>query len=298
MDPAIGFIGLGEMGLGMAINAAKAGFNLTVFDLRKEHMDRVVSHGASQAESVKNLAEKCSWIFLSLPGTNEVNSVISGPDGLSEYLESGSIVIDCGTTHPLTTIEIAEDLKKKDVIFLDAPVSGMHTRALEGTLTAMVGGEEAAFKKVEDVMSSFANKILYMGKSGNGQLTKLTNQLLFNISAAAIAEILPMAVKMGLDPAKVIDVVKTGTGRSLALEFFGPLILKNDFGPGYPLQNAYKDMISAAEISSRETIPLPVTSAATWTYQLALKQGLGKENKGAMIKVWEQVLGVKVREKK
>ena len=298
MDPLIGFIGLGDMGMGMAINVAKAGFNLTVYDLRQDHMDKVISHGASKAGSVKALAEKCSWVFLSLPGTSEVSSIISGPDGLSENLEPGSIIIDCGTTHPLTSIGIAEDLKKKDVIFLDAPVSGMHARAVEGTLTAMVGGDEAAFKKVEKVMSAFANKILYMGKPGNGQLTKLTNQLLFNISAAAIAEILPMAVKMGLDPAKVMDVVKTGTGRSLALEFFGPLILKDDFGPGYPLQNAYKDMISAAEISSRETIPLPVTSAATLTYQLALKQGLGKENKGAMIKVWEQVLGVKVREKK
>ncbi len=298
MNSSIGFIGLGQMGMGMAINVARAGFNLTVFDLRREHMDRVMSHGASQSESIKQLSERCDWIILSLPGTSEVQSVVSGSDGLAENLKSGSIIVDCGTTHPLTTKEIAGELKEKNVIFLDAPVSGMHARAMEGTLTAMVGGEEAAFKKVEKVISAFANKIIYMGQSGNGQLTKLTNQLLFNISAAAVAEILPMAVKMGLDPAKVIDVVKTGTGRSLALEFFGPLILKDDFGPGYPLQNAYKDMISAAEISSRETIPLPVTGAATFTYQLALSQGLGEENKGAMIKVWEQVLGVKVREKK
>lgn len=298
MNPSIGFIGLGQMGMGMAINVAKAGFDLTVFDLRQDYMEQAAPHGASKSESIKNLAEQCEWIILSLPGTNEVNSVISGSSGLAENLKSGSIIVDCGTTHPLTTKEIAGELKKIGVVFLDAPVSGMHARAMEGTLTAMVGGEEAAFKKVEKVLSAFANKIIYMGQSGNGQLTKLTNQLLFNINAAAVAEILPMAVKMGLDPAKVIDVVKTGTGRSLALEFFGPLILKNDFGPGYPLQNAYKDMISAAEISSRETIPLPVTAAATFTYQLALSQGLGNENKGAMIKVWEKTLGVKVREKK
>ena len=298
MEPQIGFVGLGQMGMGMALNIAEAGFNLTVFDLRKEHMDKLVSRGASPAESLNDIADQCGWIFLSLPGTEEVKSVVFGPDGMEDRLNPGSIVVDCGTTHPLAAREFARDLKEKDVVFLDAPVSGMHARAMEGTLTAMVGGDEASFKKVKRVMESFANKIIYMGESGNGQLTKLTNQLLFNINTAAVAEILPMAVKMGLDPGKVIDVVKTGTGRSLALEFFGPLILENDFGPGYPLQDAYKDMVSAAEISSRKKIPLPVTASATVTYQIALTQGLGEENKGAMIKVWEKALGIKVRKKK
>lgn len=297
MEPRVGFIGLGEMGMGMAINVVKAGFDLTVYDLRKEHMDKLVSYGASTAESPKDMAQKCDWIILSLPDTKQVKSVIFGSHGIAENIHDGLVVIDCGTTHPLTTREIAQSLKNQGVIFLDAPVSGMRARAIEGTLTVMVGGEEEAFRRVEKVLASFGNKIIYMGEAGNGQMTKLANQLLFNISAAAIAEILPMAVKMGLNPAKVIDVAKTGTGRSFALEFFGPLILKGDFKPGYPLIKAYKDMISATEISSQKKIPLPVTFAATFTYQLALSKKLGNENKGAMIKVWEQVLGVEVRKK-
>lgn len=298
MEPYIGFIGLGQMGMGMAINVAKASFDLTVYDLRKEHMDKLVSYGASIAESPKDLAKKCDWILLSLPDTKAVKFAIFDPDGIVQGLHDGLVIIDCGTTHPLATREIAASLKEKGVVFLDAPVSGMHTRAMEGTLTVMVGGEEDVFKRVEKVLASFGKKIIYMGKSGNGQLTKLTNQLLFNVSVATIAEILPMAVKMGLDPEKVINVVNTGTGRSFALEFFGPLILDGDFGPGYQLIKAYKDMISAAEISSRNMIPLPVTAAANFTYQLALADGLGNENKGAMIKVWERILGVKVRKKK
>lgn len=298
MESKVGFIGLGHMGKGMAIQVVKAGYNLTVYDLRKEKMEELVSYGASVAENPKDLAHKVDWILLSLPGTEEVKSVIFGPDGILEGLHDGLVVIDLGTTHPLTTREIATSLKEKGVAFLDAPVSGMKARAMEGTLTIMVGGEEDVFKKAKEVLTSIGNKIIYMGDSSNGQLTKLVNQLLFNINTAAIAEILPMAVKMGLDPEKVCDVVKTGTGRSFAIEFFAPLILADDFEPGYHLTNAYKDMINAAEISSHNKIPLPVSSAATFTFQLALAKGLGDENKGAMIKVWEQVLGVKVRKRR
>jgi 3-hydroxyisobutyrate dehydrogenase-like beta-hydroxyacid dehydrogenase len=132
---------------------------------------------------------------------------------------------------------------------------------------------------------------------GSGQLTKLVNQLLFNISAAAIAELLPMAVKLGLDPEKVTEVVTTGTGRSFAAEFFAPLALENRFDEGYPLKDAYKDMISAAEISAREKIPLPLVHTATTTYQMALTEGYGSESKGAMIKVFERILGVKFRKR-
>jgi 3-hydroxyisobutyrate dehydrogenase-like beta-hydroxyacid dehydrogenase len=106
-----------------------------------------------------------------------------------------------------------------------------------------------------------------------------------------------MAVKMGLDPEQVIAVTRSGTGQCFALDNFGPLILEGKFGPGYPLEDAYKDMVHAVEISSAHRIPLPVTAATMATYQMALDQGLGKENKGAMIKVWEKVLAVQVRKK-
>ncbi|MBE3143982.1 MAG: NAD(P)-dependent oxidoreductase [Planctomycetes bacterium] len=297
MHPRIGFIGLGEMGLEMAINISKAGFDLVVFDWIKEHIEKAVSYGASPANSPKDLALISDWIILCLPHTEAVKDVIFGKSGIIEGIHDRTIIIDCGTTHPQVTREIAAFLRGKDVPFLDAPVSGMKARAREGTLTVMVGGEEPVLAKVNKVLAAFSNKIIYMGSPGNGQLTKLVNQLLFNINTAAIAEILPMAVKMGLDPERVCEVARTGTGASFALEFFSPLILKDDFQPGYHMQNAYKDMVSALEISAHERIPLPVTSAATLTYQLALAQGLKEENKGAMIKVWENVLGIKVRKK-
>jgi 3-hydroxyisobutyrate dehydrogenase-like beta-hydroxyacid dehydrogenase len=226
-----------------------------------------------------------------------VESVLFGKEGIAEVLKPGQVVIDCGTIHPMASRKFAESLQGRGIAFLDAPMSGMEARAKAGTLTFMVGGEEAIFQRVRPALEAMGNKIIYVGASGNGQMMKLINQILFDIHCAAIAEVLPMAVKMGLDPVQTCEVVRTGTGQCFAIDNFGPLILEGNFGPGYPLEDAYKDMVHAGEISSALRIPLPVTAATMVTYQMALNQGLGGENKGAMIKVWEHLLGVEVRKK-
>jgi len=297
MKLSVGFIGLGEMGKWMAINVTKAGFPLTVYDIRPGPMKELVKEGAASAKNAEEVARKANCVLLSLPDGQVVEDVVLGENGLVKGLSPRSIVVDLSTISYLTTLRLEKDLRTKGITFIDAPVTGMEARAKDGTLTIMVGGDPATLEKIRPVLDAIGNNIVYMGKSGNGQLTKLVNQLLFNISAAAMAEILPMAVKLGLDPEAVCRAVTTGTGRTFALEFFTPYILENNFKPGYTLVHAYKDMISAAEISSREKIPLPVFTAAMGTYQMALLQGLGNENKGAMIKVWERVLGIEVRRK-
>jgi 3-hydroxyisobutyrate dehydrogenase-like beta-hydroxyacid dehydrogenase len=171
----------------------------------------------------------------------------------------------------------------------------MATRAADGTLTAMCGGKRAVFDAVRPYLACMASKILYMGEAGSGQLTKLVNQLLFDINAAALAEILPMSVKLGLDPALVGEVVNSGTGRSYASEFFIPRILANSFFNGYSMASAYKDLVSAAEIGSRRCIPMPVLNAAMATYQMALLRGHGDGDKGSMIRLFEELLDVRYR---
>ena len=180
--------------------------------------------------------------------------------------------------------------------FLDAPVSGMESRAKEGTLSIMVGGDASVLDQVMPLLRRMGNTILHMGDAGSGQLTKLVNQLLFDINMAALAEVLPLAVKMGLDPVKTGKIVNSGTGRSYASEFFIPRILENRFNEGYAMKHAYKDLVSGAMVSAMETIPLPVLQAATVTYQTALRKGYGDEDKGAMIKVYEELLGVTYRQ--
>jgi 3-hydroxyisobutyrate dehydrogenase-like beta-hydroxyacid dehydrogenase len=134
-----------------------------------------------------------------------------------------------------------------------------------------------------------------MGVVGNGQLAKLINQLLFDINSAAIAEMLPIAAKMGLDCAKVGEIVNSGTGKSYASEFFIPQILDGKFDTGYPLDAAYKDLVSAAELGAKLRIPMPVLAASTASYQMALLKGYGALNKGGIIKVFEDLLGVEFR---
>jgi 3-hydroxyisobutyrate dehydrogenase-like beta-hydroxyacid dehydrogenase len=298
MKAKIGFIGLGEMGKWMALNVAKAGFPLSIFDIRPEPVQELVKNGAATGKNPAEVAKQSEIIFMSLPDTKVVQAVIFGENGLLQGMSSGTILVDLSTIHYLATLRIEEELRGKGILFIDAPVSGMESRAKEGTLTVMIGGDPQSVEKIRPILNAIGNNLVYMGKVGNGQLTKLINQLLFNISCAAMAEILPMAVKLGLDPEAVCKVVTTGTGQTFALSFFTPYILENDFKPGYPLISAYKDMESAADISSQMKIPLPVFSAAMQTYQLALTQGLGKENKGAMIKVWEKVLGTEVRKRR
>jgi 3-hydroxyisobutyrate dehydrogenase-like beta-hydroxyacid dehydrogenase len=298
MSLRVGFIGLGEMGKWMAVNVLKSGYPLTVYDLRPGPVQDLVGKGASAATTPAEAAKNADCVLLSLPDEHVVEEVLFAENGLVEGLRAKSVVVDLSTTGYLATIRFEERLRSLGITFIDAPVTGMEARAKEATLTIMAAGEEKTVQKIRPILALLGNNIVYMGKSGNGQLTKLVNQLLFNISAAAMAEVLPMAVKLGLDPEAVCQAVTRGTGRTFALEFFAPYILENNFKPGYPLNKAYKDMVSASEISSTKEIPLPVLAAAMQTYQMALAQGLGGENKGAMIKVWEKVLGVEVRKRK
>lgn len=288
-----GFIGLGQMGQHMAANLAKK-HTVTVFDKNDEACQALKNQGALVANSLDAFSS-IDALILCLPNGDIVQSVLFGDDGMAEHLKPGTIVVDTSTIEYSATLSIAENLATKDLKFIDAPVSGMRARAQDGTLTMMCGGDEVLVEKLLGPLSTMASTILHMGGVGSGQLTKLINQLLFDINAAALAEVLPLAVKLGLDPVQVGEVINSGTGRSYASEFFIPNQLKGDFSKGYPMAAAYKDLISGAEISARQKIPTPVLAAATTTYQLALLSGHGDKDKGGMIRVFEDFLGVTYR---
>ncbi len=290
----LGFVGLGQMGKPMAVNLLKSGAALTVSDLDERWFAEFRAKGAGATTNSADLAD-ADVIFLSLPGSAAVQAVLTGENGLLPGLRQGQLVVDLSTITWSATVEIARALDARGVMFLDAPVSGMEARAVDGTLTVMCGGAEEALERARPLLDLIGNKILYMGPAGSGQLTKLINQLLFDINAAALGEVLPMAVKMGLDPELVGQVVNSGTGRSYASEFFIQRILRGHFADGYPMQHAYKDLVSGAELSANLCIPMPVLAAATATYQTALLRGHGAKDKGAMVRVFEELLGVQVR---
>jgi 3-hydroxyisobutyrate dehydrogenase-like beta-hydroxyacid dehydrogenase len=290
----IAFIGLGQMGKPMAFNMLKRDPNLIVASADTASYPEFEQRGARTTQRIADTAG-ADIVFLSLPNTAVVREVLLGENGLANHLGAGKIVVDTSTIDYSASVEIAATLARKGIHFIDAPVSGMEARAIDGTLTAMCGGPHEVYETVAPYLAALANNMLYMGEAGAGQLTKLINQLLFDINAAALAEILPMAARLGLDPEKVGQVVNSGTGQSYASTFFIPRILEGNFSSGYPMQHAYKDLVSAAELGGRQCIPMPVLAAATATYQAALLKGHGKLDKGAMIKVFEALNNVSFR---
>jgi 3-hydroxyisobutyrate dehydrogenase-like beta-hydroxyacid dehydrogenase len=289
----LGFVGLGQMGRPIAHNLMKSGATLIVSDRDERWFEEFRVKGAGATTSAAELADT-DILFLCLPSSKVVQSFL-GDTGVGRHLRQGQTVVDLSTIAYAATTEIGRALEGKGVAFVDAPISGMEARAIDGTLTVMCGGARAVFDRVKPYLDRIGNKILYMGPTGSGQLTKLINQLLFDINAAALAEILPMAVKMGLDPDLVGEVVNSGTGRSYASEFFIPRILRGHFGDGYPMVHAYKDLVSGAELGANHCIPMPVLAAATATYQAALLGGHGEKDKGGMVLVLEELLGAEYR---
>jgi 3-hydroxyisobutyrate dehydrogenase-like beta-hydroxyacid dehydrogenase len=253
--------------------------------------------GARRAESSAELAKSVDLIILSLPNSDVVENVVCGEDGIIQGSKPGQIVVDCGTSGFLWTQEFAASLKGEGIRFVDAPVTGMEKRAREATLTIMYGGDEELLEEIHPLLEAMGKNIIHMGSVGSGQLSKMINNILYNSNIAALAEVLPMSAKLGLDPQKIARVINSGTGQSFASEAFIPNILEGCFDKSYPLEHAYKDMHNALEVSARKKIPLPMVHTAATTYQMALNSGWGHEDKGAMIKVFENTLGVKFRKK-
>ncbi len=204
-------------------------------------------------------------------------------------------MVDLSTIAHGQAVAIGRALESRGFPFLDAPVSGAPAGAEAATLTVMCGGSPETFAAMKPLLERIGTQVLHMGPLGSGQLTKTINNVIYDINIAALAEVLPMAVAMGLDPQQLAGVVTTGTSRSYASQYFVPRILKGEFDEGYPLAKAYKDLVSAAEVSVGRGFPLPVTAAATATYQMALLAGHGARDKGAMVLPFEAMLGVKVR---
>ena len=293
----VGFIGLGQMGKWMALNLVHNNFDLTVYDINARAMNFLVEQGARPAQDAGQLAQHVDMIVLSLPNADVVTEVVYGDDGIVQGTGKGQILLDCGTSGFLWTVALAKKLEKIGLRFADAPVTGMEQRAKDATLTIMFGGARNILEDVRPVLAAMSNHIVYMGDAGSGQLAKMINNVIFNCNIAALAEVLPMAVKLGLDPENIAHVIHNGSGQRFASDTFIPNVLEDRFDKGYPLDLAHKDMRHAMELSTLKEIPLPMVHTAAETYQKAMDSGWGHEDKGAMFKVFEKTLDVKFRKK-
>jgi len=304
---AVGFIGLGNMGGKMAMNMAArfalgrpARHRLVAFDPRPSAaQELVVRHptSASAAASVRDVARVCGTVVLCLPNGAVVRDVVA--EVMSD-LPSGALVLDCSTTGADVAREVAAELSTRGVRFLDTPVTGAPERAATGTLTVMVGGGSEHLAEARPILDTFANRVLHVGnETGSGQIAKALNNCLYNVSVAAMAEILPLAVRAGLRPETFVEAVMTGTGQSFGFQQWAPRVLSREFEAprfGFPMGDAFKDLETLQAVAEEcgSCMP-PVVASARQTYQRALDMGLGGEHKGAMVKVWESDLGVECR---
>ena len=290
----IGFMGLGQMGKGMALNLAKCGCDYVVNDISDKMFHDFEARGIKATLQVSELRD-ADIVFLCLPGTKVVENVILGKGGLAEKMHAGQIIVDCSTIAYLPTVKIAQELAKKGIGFIDAPVSGRQSKAEDGTLSIMCGGEKEIFDKVEQYLHLMGSDIYYMGKSGNGQMTKMINNCIYDINVVAFCELMTVAVKLGLEPEQIGKVINTGTAQSGASKFFIPQILVGDFDYGFTIDDAYKDIVSCVEITSQEGLPVPLLDAMNSVYKATRLMGYGDKYNGALVRYYEELMGVECR---
>ena len=240
----IGFVGVGLMGQGMAKNIVEKGFPLTVMAHRnRAPIDDLVRRGASEAKSLREIAEKSSIVFLCVTGSREVEAVIRGKDGLKAGLKPGSIVIDCSTADPTSTVALAEELAAAGIGYADAPLGGTPVQAAEGKLSAMVGATDEVFARIEPVIQTWAGKIVHIGGVGDGHRMKLLNNFISLGYAAIYAEALTLASKVGISPERVDSVIRGGRmDCGFYQTFMGYTIEGNREAHKFTLVNALKDV--------------------------------------------------------
>jgi 3-hydroxyisobutyrate dehydrogenase-like beta-hydroxyacid dehydrogenase len=256
----IGFIGLGVMGEPICRNLAKkSAEKVLAFDLKQAPLARLKADGVEPASSVRELAERCHMVFLSLPGVTEVKTVCAGPGSLMLHMHSGGYVVDLSTT----TVALARDLHSRftarGIYFADAPVARTRSAAEKGTLLTMVGSTEPVFKRLRPWLSHFATDIAHCGATGAGQATKLINNMVLFQNVVALAEALALARKAGLSATKVFETLARGSADSFALRNHGMNAMVPDDYPenAFPVSYALKDLEYLFEFAKQVKIELP-----------------------------------------
>ncbi len=298
MEKRIGFIGLGIMGMPMAHNLIKAGFEVVVYNRTTSKAEQMVSEGAKKADSPRELADEAPVVITIVSDTPDVESVILGENGVIEGIKPDSVVIDMSTISPQATQKIAARLGEKGVHMLDAPVSGGEQGAINGTLSIMVGGDAEVFERCQPILEAMGKNIVHVGYNSMGQTVKLVNQILVAGTLNAVVEALVFAQKSGVDLEKTIDAVQGGAAASWQLTNLAPRIIRRDFQPGFMVDLMQKDLNLVMGTARELKVPLPVTSFIQQMYYSLQSAGEGKSGTQALVKAMEHLTGVKVEQVK
>jgi 2-hydroxy-3-oxopropionate reductase len=294
MSEKVGFIGLGIMGMGMARNLLKAGFDLTVWNRTASKAERLAGEGAKRASSPAELAGQCDILILCVSDTPDVEEVLFGEKGAIQGARAGSLVVDCSTISPIRTKEFAAALAEKGAQMLDAPISGGSEGAAQGTLSIMVGGEASQVGRAMPYLQAMGKNITHVGGHGMGQMVKLVNQILVVNGMLALGEAFLFAQAGGLDLEKTLAAVEGGAAGSWALSNRGPQIIERDWRPGFMIDLQEKDLRLILEAADELGVPLLGCSTSFHLYRTLQMRGLGAEGNHALIKALEQLSGIRV----
>ena len=291
----IGFVGLGNMGFHMARRLVEAGHQVTVFDLRREPMDRLVEIGAQAAGSLREVADRVETVLASLPTPDVVQAVALGKGGLIEGNRMRRFV-DLSTTGSVMANRIFDALKERDIVQIDAPVSGGVAGAAKGTLAVMASGPRAEVEAVEPALKVIGKAFFIAERPGTGQTMKLCNNYLSAAAMAATSEAMVMGVKAGLDPRIMLDVINAGSGRNTATEDkFPKRVLPGTFDLGFTAGLMTKDVGLALSEAQTLGVPMDIAEAVMRALKLACAEVGPDKDVTTVIQPIERRAGVTVR---
>ena len=278
----VGFVGLGTMGTLMAVNLARAGFALTVWNRTPGRVQELLEQGATRATSPAELARCCDVVVACLTDSPQVEAVLFGPDGLAEGLAPGSLVIDCSTISPVKAAQCDQRLAAQGVTMLDAPVSGGTEGARLGTLTIMVGGRPGDVERAGGVLRAMGQTVTHLGPVGAGQWAKAINQVILCGVYLAVAEGVTLGLKAGLDVEKVVGALKGGAAGSWVLSNRADRMVTDAYPLGFKISLHRKDLAIALELAREVGAVMPVTSMAATFEDGLIAQGYGDDDNSAL----------------
>ena len=268
----IGLIGLGIMGKPMAKNLLKAGYDLTVSDLNQASVDEIVAAGAKAATNAE-IGETCDVVLTMVPNSPQVKAVMLGEDGVAAHMKPGSVFIDMSSINPVASKEIAAELAKRGIEMLDAPVSGGEPKAIDGTLSFMVGGKQEIFDQYKELLGAMGASVVRCGDVGAGNTTKL-------------------AKMAGVDPELVFQAIRGGLAGSTVMNAKAPMMIEGNDKPGFKIDLHIKDLNNALDCAHTVGSPLPMTAAVQEIFQWLHNNGCGQDDHSSIIKYYKKLTGI------
>ena len=287
MSKKIGFIGIGLMGLPMAKNILKAGYNLKVFNRTKSKAEPLKEYGAKITNTIQDLVKECDIVITMLTEDVSVDDVMNSSDFL-ENLKSKATVIDMSSVKPSTATKHGNNLKIKNINYLDAPVSGGTNGAEEASLAIMVGGDQKIFDNAIDVLKTMGNPTL-VGPIGSGQVSKLANQIIVGLTIGAVAEAITLCEKAGADPNKMIKALSGGWADSKILQTHGKRMIEKDFTPKGRTYTHLKDMNNILDCANSYNTHLPISNLVKEMYKTLVENGHGETDHSSLYKEIERL---------